>query len=155
MEPPAPPNALLEWLQCAFWLMGFVLAVVATVKLFRGKPPQPPNQQLEQAHGALKESFDQHVEWDREEHQVMSAECTAVEERLGERVDNFERASLESRRNMHRDLDAIAQSSAALREASTLTNQRLVQIETKLDRNIERQAEMLAAALKVRNGDAR
>lgn len=70
-------------------------------------------------------------------HAEVKAEVAVVHAR----IDKMEQASLESRRAMHRDIDSIATSAAALDATTNMINQRLVQIDGKLDRWIERQTD--------------
>jgi hypothetical protein len=54
LDPSAAPKGLPPWLECLFWFGAFVLCMGGLVKMFKGKSPEPPNQQLEATINDLK-----------------------------------------------------------------------------------------------------
>jgi len=99
MDPTIPPPGLIEWLQALFWFVALLLVLVALAKLIRGKAPQPPNQQLEQAHNGLQQSFDQHVGWDQQEHRDLRRDLQQARE-------TEDKAASERRAAIYSKLDA-------------------------------------------------
>lgn len=58
-----PPPAIGEWLSNLAWFMAFMVGAAGFVKLIRGKPASPPNEQLEKSHTNLAERVEKLEEW--------------------------------------------------------------------------------------------
>lgn len=98
-----------------------------------------------------KKEFDQAMTKNEQEHarifKVMGDENRATEGRATERMNRFEESiterldkSEESRRNLHRDIDAISQRVAAIDERTQMTGSQVALLSGKLDRLIERKS---------------
>jgi hypothetical protein len=62
-----------------------------------------------------------------------------VESRLNARIEKFEIDANNERRLMHKDIEAIGHDTAALKKEAEIGNQRMFQMDAKIDRLIERQ----------------
>jgi len=92
-----------------------------------------------------RKDFDKHVAENAVVHHQLFAKIggaeRGLESRLAARMDKFETESKESRLLMHQDISAIGNDVAALKKEAELANQRSCQMDSKIDRLIERQNE--------------
>src|SRR5215831_1472809 len=91
----------------------------------------------------LRPDFDAHVAENRHEHENLFAKLGGMERGLNAHL-NSELKSLrderrEDSRALHQELNDVARKVSGLEAANTLQNQRLAEINAKLDRVIERQ----------------
>jgi cell division protein FtsB len=86
------PDGLETWLRCLAWFMGFMCAGAGFLKLVRGKPASPPNEQLEQTNSHLRERVE------KLEKQIVDADAdcargvAAVEQKLAHEVKEIREA---------------------------------------------------------------
>jgi outer membrane murein-binding lipoprotein Lpp len=89
-----------------------------------------------------RKEFDKHVAENTLIHNQLFAKIggaeRGLESRLATRMDKFETETEQSRRLMHQDINAIGNDVAALKKEAELANQRAFQMDTKIDRLIER-----------------
>jgi xylose isomerase len=89
-----------------------------------------------------RKEFDKHVAENAAVHSQLFAKIGGAERglefRLASRMDKFETESKESGRLMHQDISAIGNDVAALKKEAELANQRALQMDSKIDRLIER-----------------
>jgi hypothetical protein len=89
-----------------------------------------------------RKEFDKHVLENTAVHNQLFARIggaeRGLESRLAARMDKSEAESQESRRLMHQDITAIGNDVAALKKEAELANQRSLQMDSKIDRLIER-----------------
>ena len=89
-----------------------------------------------------RKEFDKHLAADEAVHSQLFAKIggaeRGIESRVMARMDNFEADSRESRRLAHQEISAIGNDVAALKKEAELANQRAFQMDSKIDRLIER-----------------
>jgi hypothetical protein len=89
-----------------------------------------------------RKDFEKHVTENAHVHTQLFAKIggaeRGLEARLAARMDKFERESEESRRLIHQDINTIGNDVAALKKEAELANQRSLQMDSKIDRLIER-----------------
>jgi hypothetical protein len=89
-----------------------------------------------------RKDFDKHVAETAAIHNQLFAKIggaeRGLEARLASRMDKFETESELSRRLMHQEITAIGNDVAALKKEAELANQRACQMDSKIDRLIER-----------------
>jgi hypothetical protein len=89
-----------------------------------------------------KKEFDRQVQDNREEHEKMSARIGGVERgveaRLNAKLDTMQAENKTDREKLHLRINPIEGQICALREASETNTARLVQMDAKIDRLIER-----------------
>jgi hypothetical protein len=89
-----------------------------------------------------RKEFDKHVAQDAAIHSQLFAKIggaeRGIETRMMARMDNFETESKESRQLVHQEISAIGNDVAALKKEAELANQRAFQMDSKIDRLIER-----------------
>jgi hypothetical protein len=89
-----------------------------------------------------RKEFDKHVAEDAAIHSQLFAKIggaeRGIETRVMTRLDKFETDWSESRRLVHQEITAIGNDVAALKKEAELANQRACQMDSKIDRLIER-----------------
>jgi hypothetical protein len=89
-----------------------------------------------------RKEFDKHVAEDAAIHGQLFAKIggaeRGIEARVMTRMDKFETDSKESRRLAHQEITAIGNDVSALKKEAELANQRACQMDSKIDRLIER-----------------
>jgi len=89
-----------------------------------------------------RKEFDKHVAEDAAVHSQIFARIggaeRGIESRVMTRMDKTETDSREFRRVVHQDITAIGNDVAALKKEAELANQRVFQMDSKIDRLIER-----------------
>jgi hypothetical protein len=92
-----------------------------------------------------RKEFDKHVAEDAAVHSQIFAKIggaeRGVESRVMARMDKSEMDSRELRRLVHQEISAIGNDVAALKKEAELANQRAFQMDSKIDRLIERKKE--------------
>jgi hypothetical protein len=90
-----------------------------------------------------RKEFDRMVAENAAAHDQLLAKISAVERgldgRLAARIDKFEVESRESRQLLQQNVTAIGNDVAALKKEAELANQRAFQMDSKIDRLIERE----------------
>jgi outer membrane murein-binding lipoprotein Lpp len=90
-----------------------------------------------------KQEFDQQVQENKEDHDKLFSRIGGVERgleaRMTARIDKFETDANTTRRLMHKDIEQIGHDTAALKKEAEIANQRMFQMDGKIDRLIERQ----------------
>ncbi|HEX4120713.1 MAG TPA: hypothetical protein VH619_08870 [Verrucomicrobiae bacterium] len=89
-----------------------------------------------------RKEFDKHLTENAAIHGQLFAKIggaeRGIESRMTARMDNIDTESKESRQLMHQEISAIGNDVAALKKEAELANQRAFQLDSKLDRLIER-----------------
>jgi hypothetical protein len=89
-----------------------------------------------------KADFDRALQENKTVHEQLFAKVggveRGVESRLTAKLDKAETEAVASRRAMHQEMTGISNDVAALKKEAELANQRSVQMDTKIDRLIER-----------------
>jgi hypothetical protein len=89
-----------------------------------------------------RKEFDKHVAEDAAVHSQLFAKIGGAERglelRLGTRMEKAESEARELRRLVHQEMSAIGNDVAALKKEAELANQRAFQMDSKIDRLIER-----------------
>jgi len=149
------PADALQFLQLLVTLntIGGVAVAVFTVAAFFSNRKQ----RREVSFGfipAAKDEFDKHVAWNQKEHDNLFAKLGGLErgaaakiqtlsrewrDVLNDKIFELIRSNEESRQKIQENANALAREVGELSAANNLLNQRLAQIDAKLDRLIERQ----------------
>lgn len=137
-----PPLMIGVVLGCLMFLVVGANYAMDLVKKFQGKPGLPPNEQLQSSHQHLREEFNRHVIVDDSVHKDLFHKLggaeRGLENRLTAKIKEFDGDAKESRAEMHRQIGEVSNEVSSLKTHCELTNQRVVQIDGKLDRLIER-----------------
>jgi hypothetical protein len=123
------PAQLGIWIGCAFLLLNFLTCLLTLIKQIRDDPEK--RQVSITPNVATKEDLGRHVEDNRQEHQNIFAKIGGVERGLREEI----------KKDVGHLSDKISDVSAdvtGLNKTNELQNQRLVHMDAKLDRLIER-----------------
>lgn len=142
MDIPVQIN-IAGWLACLAFVVWLALLLIKMAREIRGTDHKREVTITDDC--VCRSEFEELKGDNKREHENLFSKLggveRGVEQRLNQRLDKIESDSKDSRRRLHDDVTSIAKDVAALQSESKLTNQRIIQVDTKLDRLIERKHE--------------
>lgn len=100
----AAPDAIKPWLECLAWFIGLVGALLWIVHQIRGKPAEPPNQQLE----AILEVMKDRIE-------AIDSEHESIRQKLADDKEQANRENEDRASRIHKRLDPAAENIAEIK----------------------------------------
>ena len=128
-------------------LVGLVMGARAVIGLWRDlqKPSGPEQREVKMMASAVERSvFEAHVVKNEREHENIFSKLGGVDrggqERLEKKFEQLRNERTHDMEQLHSDLGQVSNKVSALDKMTELQNQRLAQMDTKLDRLIERKS---------------